>query len=182
MDENLLGQAVDAAASVLRKRPSALISDIDGTLSPVVATPEEAVVLPECRDALQTLNGRVDLVAVISGRTAAEARRMVGLDDVLYFGNHGLERWDRVGGYHNEASAFEDEMQGLRMKLEKSLRDSPDVRLEDKGVVLALHYRGASQPEEARRRVVELLDRLLRSYHRDSPRMQMTAKRQRGNR
>jgi trehalose-6-phosphatase len=55
MDENLLGQAVDAAVSVLRKRPSALISDIDGTLSPIVATPEEALVLPECRDGLRSL-------------------------------------------------------------------------------------------------------------------------------
>jgi trehalose 6-phosphate phosphatase len=161
MYENLLERAVDAAASVLRKRPSAMVSDVDGTLSPIVASPEEASVLPECRRALQALAARLDLVAVISGRTTAEARRMVGLDDVLYFGNHGLERWDRVAGYRNEASAFEDEMQGLRMKLEESLRDSPGVRIENKGVVLSLHYRGAARPEEARQQVLDLLDRLL---------------------
>jgi trehalose 6-phosphate phosphatase len=156
MYENLLERAVDAAASVLRKRPSAMVSDVDGTLSPIVASPEEASVLPECRRALQALAARLDLVAVISGRTTAEARRMVGLDDVLYFGNHGLERWDRVAGYRNEASAFEDEMQGLRMKLEESLRDSPGVRIENKGVVLSLHYRGAARPDEARQQVLDL--------------------------
>jgi trehalose 6-phosphate phosphatase len=161
MSANLLEEAVAAATRVLQDRPSALISDIDGTLSPIVASPEEAVVLPECRRALHALATWLDLVAVISGRTAAEARRMVGLDDLLYVGNHGLERWDAVKGYRNEAAAFEGEMRELRATLERDLRATRDVRIENKGVILSLHYRGASRPDEIRRHILGLLDSLL---------------------
>jgi trehalose 6-phosphate phosphatase len=161
MSANLLEEAVAAATRVLQDRPSALISDIDGTLSPIVASPEEAVVLPESRRALYALATLLDLVVVISGRTAAEARRMVGLDDLLYVGNHGLERWDPVEGYRNEAAAFEGEMQELRATLERELRATRDVRIEDKGVILSLHYRGASRPDEVRQQILELLDTLL---------------------
>jgi trehalose 6-phosphate phosphatase len=161
MSANLLEEAVAAAARVLRQRPSALISDIDGTLSPIVASPEEAVVLPECRRALQALAGRLDLVVVISGRAAEEARRMVGVDDLLYVGNHGLERWNAVEGYRNEAAAFAGEMQELRATLERDLRATRDVRIEDKGVIISLHYRGASRPDEVRQQILGLLDSLL---------------------
>ena len=161
MDANLLEEAVAAAAQVVRERPSALISDIDGTLSPIVASPEEAVVLPECRRALHALATRLDLVAVISGRTAAEAHRMVGLDDLLYVGNHGLERWDRIEGYRNEAAAFEGEMRELRATLERELRATRDVRIEDKGSILSLHYREASRPDEVRQQILGLLASLL---------------------
>jgi trehalose 6-phosphate phosphatase len=165
VNANPLQEAVAAAARALRRRPSALISDIDGTLSPIAASPEEAVVLPECRRALEALAARLDLVAVISGRTAAEARRMIGLDGLLYAGNHGLEWWDAAHGYRNEAAAFEQEMRGLRQKLAEESFGLPDVRIEDKGVVLSLHYRGASRPDEVRRRILSLLASLLPAGH-----------------
>jgi trehalose 6-phosphate phosphatase len=161
VDANLIDEAVDVAARVLRQRPSALISDVDGTLSPIVASPEEAVVLPACRRALKDLASHLDLVAVVSGRTAADARRMVGLDELLYIGNHGLERWDNAHGYRNDAAAFEGEMKGLRAKLDERTRQIPGVRTEDKGTILSLHYRGAPRPDETRRRILALLDETL---------------------
>lgn len=57
-------QACALAAQVLRACPSALITDLDGTLSPIVFAPEEASVLPRCRRALQRPRGQVDLMAV----------------------------------------------------------------------------------------------------------------------
>ncbi len=161
VNEDLLHKAVEDAFQVLSERPSALISDIDGTLSPIVALPEEAVVLPECLNALAELIGRIDVVAVISGRTVADAQRMVGLAGLLYFGNHGLERWDAIEGYRNEAAEFVDEMQDLRVRLEEKLRSQPQVRIEDKLVALSLHYRGASRAEEVRQSILGLLGRLL---------------------
>jgi trehalose-phosphatase len=86
---------------------------------------------------------------------------MVGLDDLLYVGNHGLERWDKVNGYRNDAASFESDVHDLRPRLEEALAGAADVRIEDKGTILSLHYRGASRPEETRRRIIALLDRLL---------------------
>jgi trehalose 6-phosphate phosphatase len=154
-------EAADKAAAVLQSRPSGLISDIDGTLSPIVTVPSEAVVLPQARQALSELSEEVDLVAVISGRRVDEARHMVGLDHVVYFGNHGLERWDAANGYRNQAAGFEEDLRDVRERLSCELGKNPEVRIEDKGAVLSLHYRGAARAKMTRRLLVSLLERLL---------------------
>ena len=70
-----------------------LATNIDGTISRLVTTPEEAEVSPACREALDRLSesGSFAVIAVISGRSAIESRRLVGLDRLHYIGNNGLE-------------------------------------------------------------------------------------------
>src|SRR3954468_1486427 len=70
---------------------SAVLCDIDGTLAPIVSDPEDARVPEETRTVLRGLAGRYGLVACVTGRPALEARRMVGIEEVTYSGNHGLE-------------------------------------------------------------------------------------------
>ena len=65
---------------------------MDGTLTPIVATPDQASVPVPTRELLAELGRRYVLVACLSGRRAADARRVVGLDALTYVGNHGLER------------------------------------------------------------------------------------------
>ncbi len=150
-----------SAVRLLRARPAALISDIDGTLSPIVSSPDAAVVLPECREALRQLSRLLDLVAVISGRTVEDARRMVGLDELLYVGNHGQERWDARNGYRNDASQYAAEMRELRRGLEAELTSIPGARIEDKTTILTLHYRNTSDPPRAREKLVDTLNRVV---------------------
>ncbi len=152
-------ETAPVAARLLRARPAALITDIDGTLSPIVSSPEAAIVLPQSRDALRKLSHLLDVVAVISGRTVEDARRMVGLDELLYIGNHGQERWDRRTGYRNEAAAFAGELRELREKLERELATIEGARIEDKATILSVHYRNAPEPEAARERIVKALNR-----------------------
>src|SRR5215216_4539687 len=85
---------LDAVFAPLRDDPSAtaILSDVDGTLSPIVADPSQAGVLPGAHDALAALASRYAVVGCVSGRPALEARRIVGLDRLVYLGNHGLER------------------------------------------------------------------------------------------
>ena len=68
-----------------------MLLDIDGTLAPIVERPEDAAVPEETRAEVERLAHRYALVACVSGRPAADARRMVGLDGVEYVGVHGLE-------------------------------------------------------------------------------------------
>jgi len=154
-------EAADVAARLLRRRPAALITDIDGTLSPIVSSPEDAVVLPQGREALRKLLRLLDVVAVVSGRTVQNARRMVGLDDLLYIGNHGQERWDRRTGYRNEAAAFAGELRELREKLERELATIEGARIEDKATILSVHCRNAPEPAAARERIVKTLNRVV---------------------
>jgi len=148
-------QACALAAQVLRSRPSALITDLDGTLSPIVFAPEEASVLPGCRRALERLRDQLDLVAVVSGRPGSEAKGLLGLEGVVYLGNHGLDPWiggERPGGLPagQDGQPAWRSLRAALNELRESLADQPGLRFEDKGATISLHYRSAPDPVTAR--------------------------------
>ena len=70
---------------------AALFLDVDGVLAPIVPRPEDARVPDETREELRRLHERYALVACISGRTGADAEHVVGVPELVYVGNHGLE-------------------------------------------------------------------------------------------
>jgi trehalose 6-phosphate phosphatase len=156
----LLDENQTQAFAVLRARPSALISDVDGTLSPIVSSPQEAEVLPECRSALAKLAESLDLVAVVSGRQVEDARRMVGLDQLTYIGNHGLESWSRVDGYRNKASSYTSTVAEVVRILKDKLESLDGIHLEDKGNVVSIHYRTSPDPAIARQAILEAIEEI----------------------
>lgn len=79
--------------NALPSKGPALLLDVDGTISAIAPTPQEATVDPGCKQALQALASNLPLVAAISGRPAAEVAAMVGVAGLVYAGNHGLEQW-----------------------------------------------------------------------------------------
>jgi trehalose 6-phosphate phosphatase len=86
---------VDDATAIARlaehPEETALLLDVDGTLAPIVERPEHARVPDETRSELERLRARYALVACISGRPSDDARRVVGVDGLVYIGEHGLE-------------------------------------------------------------------------------------------
>jgi trehalose 6-phosphate phosphatase len=70
---------------------AAILLDVDGTLAPIVADPEDARVPDATRHELGRLVRRYPLVACVSGRAGEAARRIVGVDELVYVGEHGLE-------------------------------------------------------------------------------------------
>jgi len=156
-------EACARALLTLAVRPAALISDIDGAISPIVKAPQEAYVLDACRDALRRLAEQLDLVAILSGRQVDNARQMVGLDELLYFGNHGLERWSSRLGYRSEAEAYEGAMERLRRLMAKEVEHLPGIHVEDKRVVISLHYRNSPAPDAAREALLNIVQPLAAS-------------------
>jgi trehalose 6-phosphate phosphatase len=143
--------------SIPQHRPFGFFCDIDGTIAPIVATPGAAMVSPRARERLRELARVADFVAVVTGRDLSDARRMVGLDDIAYVGNHGLEWW--LEGRQVDAP-YVDRFRYLIAKLADDLGPRLDIRgvlLERKGPVLAIHYRLASDPEAARDRILRAL-------------------------
>ena len=139
----------------LRARPqsSAILCDIDGTLAPIVEHSEKATVPPPARRLLEELAGRYGLVACVSGRRAAKARQMVGVDALLYIGNHGLERLDPGAGDPVLDPAIEPLATRVRQFAAK--RFTPEleqlgVTLEDKDAIWTFHYRGAADEDAVR--------------------------------
>jgi len=142
---------------ILAQRPFGLATDIDGTLSPIADTPDAAAVTPLCRRYLREIARRVEVVAVISGRAAEVARRLVGLEELVYIGNHGLSWW-RQGREETPAEAAPYEKMVREAKEELAVRlDLPGLILEDKGPILALHYRRCADHQAARLAILDAL-------------------------
>jgi trehalose-phosphatase len=118
----------------------ALLLDFDGTIVPIQPRPEMVRLgLPTRR-----LIGRLAqlpkvTVCIVSGRRLADLRRRAKVPGVRYVGLHGWE-WDRKA-----SSPHEDKILGqARRLLTEQLGFLPGIRVEDKGISLAVHYRGAT--------------------------------------
>jgi trehalose 6-phosphate phosphatase len=141
---------------------AAILFDIDGTLAPIVQHAVDARVPEGTRQLLVTIARRYHVVACVTGRKASEARALVAIGTISYLGSHGAEllragwtesvldptvrEWTRrMGEFGREADNAE--LRRLR------------VRLEDKGVIIAFHWRGAPDEDAAREAVAEIAKR-----------------------
>jgi trehalose-phosphatase len=140
---------------------AAILCDIDGTLAPIVSDPEAAALPRAARELLRGLAGRYLLVACVSGRRAEAARRLVGLDQLTYVGNHGLELLRPGEREPRQHPALGEREAPARFvaRLDHSALEAAAVRLEDKGPIQALHWRGAPDEELAERLIGELAKR-----------------------
>jgi trehalose-phosphatase len=137
---------VDGVLARLVDEPArtALFFDVDGVLAPIVSRPEDARVPDETRDELRRLAGRYGLVACVSGRTSAGARAIVGLDELVYVGEHGLELDQDAPLWRTQVRAF---------------ADTVDWPVEDKGLTLSFHYRNVVDEEAAEQTLLEVAER-----------------------
>ncbi len=143
------------ALEPLRSDPvhGAVLLDVDGTLAPIVERAEDAQVPESTRSVLIELTKSYGLVACVSGRRAQQARQIVAIGSIAYVGNHGGEllapgstevqllepamaSWGhKAADFAQQASA--GTLRGMR------------VRCEDKGAVVAFHWRGARDEDAA---------------------------------
>ncbi len=143
----------DSPLSLLLKEPgrSALMSDVDGTLCRIVDRPDNARVPVKAKDSLELLSRDLAMVACVTGRPARVARSMVGAESVTYFGNHGLELLEPGSDEPTMVLEGDQVTRAARFVAE---HDSPHwvaakIRVEDKGPIQALHWRGAGERTEA---------------------------------
>jgi len=124
---------------------AALLLDVDGTLAPIVDRPELAVVPEETRTELERLVRSYALVACVSGRTAEDAARVVGVSGVRYVGEHGLELDPAADEWADRLAAF------------AATVDRPSEA--GKRLTLAFHYRAAVDEEAAVRSLRQVAER-----------------------
>jgi trehalose 6-phosphate phosphatase len=126
-----------AALEELARRPdeAAILLDIDGTLAPIVADPADSRVPDETRRELVRLAARYAVVGCLTGRATDDARRIVGVDEIEYIGEHGLE--------------LAPEAQRWLAALER-VADGADWPAERKRLTFSFHYRTAPDEDAAR--------------------------------
>jgi trehalose 6-phosphate phosphatase len=139
---------------VLSHEPAGLLTDIDGTVSQIAPTPDEAVVAQPARDALNRLCGQLALTGVVTGRSAAAGESLVRVSGLTYVGNHGMERKRGDVVWQNpDAVANSDAVRAALIELGDVARDAglaDGVVVEDKRLSGSVHYRLTPDPDAAR--------------------------------
>jgi len=126
------------------------LSDYDGTLTPIVDRPRDAVLSPAVRDMLSSLARKSDFsVGIISGRSLAELKYMTAIEGIYYAGNHGLEIEGPALDYISPDAEYAKAMiKDLAGQLAAALENIAGVIVEDKGLGLSVHYRLVKEEEQ----------------------------------
>jgi len=132
---------LDVIKEALKRSPFGLITDIDGTISQSAPTPQQARVTPLCRQHLSALCKQLALVAAISGRPVAEAKNMINIDEMVYIGNHGLERYTE--GHSEFTQDAQDYSKVIKAAIEEltPLLSTKGISIDNKRVTATIHYR-----------------------------------------
>lgn len=149
-----LDRALALAVEALADTPSGLLTDFDGTLSPIVTDAASARLVEGATEALEILAARLAVVAVVTGRAPLDARRMTGIPGLLIAGNHGTE-WLEPDA---ETVTPSEDARAARERVAAVLARMPvaeGVVVEDKGVSATVHYRSAPDPEGSRLAILE---------------------------
>lgn len=118
-----------------------LFLDYDGTLTPIVESPDEALISDEIRNLIIRLKGHVP-VAVITGRSLKDIKKRVGIEGIVYAGNHGAEIWDGKEIIINQESATNIQLLNeVLNRLKSSLSHIQGILIEDKNITASIHYR-----------------------------------------
>ena len=154
--DEALQRAMELAREALGDAPAGLLTDFDGTLSPIVTDPALSELVEGAHGALATLAERLAVVAIVTGRASADARRMAGVPGVLIAGNHGTE-WLQPGADEATGPAGSSQLQASLDVIMARLPDLPGVVIEHKGTTASVHFRSAPDPDATLRLILGAL-------------------------
>jgi trehalose 6-phosphate phosphatase len=147
----------------LAGRRPAVFLDYDGTLTPIVDKPEDAIISESMRNTVHDLAQRCP-VCVVSGRDRRVVQELMGIDDLIVAGSHGFDIWSPAGGaiQREEGAGFGDLLDGVKKRLREETESIEGALIEPKKTSVAAHYRLVS--EEERPTVKEIVDAVLAEH------------------
>jgi trehalose 6-phosphate phosphatase len=120
-----------------------LFLDYDGTLVPLAETPARALITSKTEKLLKKLSRLPKFrLAIISGRSLRDVKKMVDIDGITYVGNHGLEI-EGPGIKFKSAvpPGYKTILAHIKNELARNLSSFNGAFVEDKGLTLSIHYR-----------------------------------------
>lgn len=128
-------------------RHTCLFIDYDGTLTPIAEHPDKAVICQGMRNILRDLSTKPGCsIGIISGRSLKDIKSMVGLEGIIYVGNHGLEiEGPKIKFKSQISSRLASIIRNLKEELTDKLSGIKGIFVEDKNVTLSVHYRLATR-------------------------------------
>jgi alpha,alpha-trehalase len=133
----------------------AVFLDYDGTLTPIVRHPENALLSDSVRQALRELSARAP-IAILSGRDLDDVRRRVDVDGIVYAGSHGFDIAGPRGLRRQVATEFLPQLDMAGNELRDVLDGISGAQVERKHFSVAAHYRNVGENDAPRvQRVVD---------------------------
>lgn len=141
----------------LEKSRIFLFLDYDGTLTPIVDTPDQAVISEDIKEILKALSeNNLCRITIISGRALDDIRGRVGLDSLGYVGNHGLEIYESQHSLRwMMPPRFKETLDEIKNKLKEVFAEIQGIFIEDKTFAISLHYRMAHVDDAAIKRIFD---------------------------
>ena len=138
----------------------AVFLDYDGTLTPIVDRPEDAVISDSMRKAVEELAERCP-VCVVSGRDRKVVQDLMGLDNLIVAGSHGFDIWSPDEGEiaREEDADFDELIDKVKARVRDEVEPIEGASVEPKVASVAIHYRLVSEREK--HRVKEVVDQIL---------------------
>jgi trehalose-phosphatase len=153
---NMIPSALEHVEKIAaRSGRVAVFLDYDGTLTPIVRHPENALLSDSVRQVLRELSARAP-IAILSGRDLDDVRRRVDLDGIVYAGSHGFDIAGPRGLRRQMATEFLPNLDVAENELHDTLDRIPGAQVERKHFSIAAHYRNVRENDVPRvQRAVE---------------------------
>jgi trehalose-phosphatase len=143
MIPSALGRVQEIAA---RGDQLAVFLDYDGTLTPIVSRPDQAVLTDSTRAILRALAAKMP-VAILSGRDLEDVRKRVAIDAMVYAGSHGFDIAGPRGLRRQEATKFLPALDAAEKELQEKLAGIAGALIERKCFSIAAHYRNVNESD-----------------------------------
>jgi len=127
-------------------RQLAVFLDYDGTLTPIVSRPDQAMLMDSTQAILRTLASKIP-VAILSGRELKDVRKRVGIDGIVYAGSHGFDIAGPRGLQRQEATEFLPALDLAENELREKLDCIAGALIERKRFSIAAHYRNVNESD-----------------------------------
>jgi trehalose 6-phosphate phosphatase len=143
--QNMLPSALSHVQEIAARGDQlAVFLDYDGTLTPIVSRPDQAVLLNSTRAILRTLSATMP-VAILSGRELQDVRKRVDIDGLVYAGSHGFDIAGPHGLRRQEAKEFLPALDFAEKEIREKLAGIPGALIERKCFSIAAHYRKVNE-------------------------------------
>jgi trehalose-phosphatase len=139
----MIPSALEHVQEIAGRDQLAVFLDYDGTLTPIVSRPDQAVLIDSTRAILRTLAAKIP-VAILSGRELEDVCRRVDMDGIVYAGSHGFDIAGPHGLHRREATKFLPALDFAEKELREKLRGIAGALIERKRFSIAAHYRNVN--------------------------------------
>ena len=142
-----------------------LFLDYDGTLVPIKPRPELAVFPPSTKKLIKKLWGCPKIyLAIVTGRTLKEIKKLIDINGIAYVGNHGFEiEYEKKCWIHPVSAQISPTIRKIIYNIKDYTKEIYGVLIEDKGLIVSIHYRLAT--DKSAREIKKIVYKVISPYH-----------------